>query len=287
MKAATPALSTLNIKVLSLPIEITTNHESFRREFCELTSALATPANGEPPVVRFQVMKKKRCLQIESAGRIIYRLTRDYHLCPFLMDEIRASCYGHVKDYLLVHAGAVVKNGRAILLPGKSESGKTTLTLGLTNHGYKYLTDEVSAIHHETTEVVPFQRPIYVWRWSRPLRQEVSKSFKTYRYRGEGQRWQYIVPQDGAVIPGDARCKVDWIIFPKYVPKSKVVLKPIGGARAAVALLQRCWNAQLFPDRGLKILTGLVRRARCYTLEMGDLEEACKLIESTCRGESA
>jgi len=203
------------------------------------------------------------------------------------MDEIRASCYEHVRDYLLVHAGAVVKNGRAILLPGKSESGKTTLTLGLMNHGYKHLTDEVGAIHHETAEVVPFQRPIYVWTWSRPLRQEVSKSFKTYRYRDEGHRWQYIVPQDGAVMPRDARWKVDWIIFPKYVPKSKVVLKPIGGARAAVALLQRCWNAQLFPDRGLKILTGLVRRARCYTLEMGDLEEACKLIESTCRGESA
>lgn len=276
----TTTLPTLNIKILSLPIEIATNHEPFLREFCDLTSALVSPANGETPVVRFGVMQKRRYTHIEKEGRTIRRLDKDYQLCPILMDEIRASCYEHVKDYLLVHAGAVVKNGRAILLPGKSESGKTTLTLGLMNHGYKHLTDEVGAIHHETTEVVPFQRPIYMWSWSRPLRQEVSKSFKTYRYRDEeGARWQYIVPQDGAVMPVDARWKVDWIIFPRYIPRGKAVLKPLGAAEAIVALMQRCWNAQLFPDGGLKICAGLVRRAQCYTLEMGDLEEACKLIE--------
>lgn len=275
----TTALPTLNIKVLSLPIEIVTNYEPFLREFCELTPALVSPANGETPVVRFGVVQKRRYTHIEKEGRTIYRLDKDYTICPILMDEIRKSCYEHVRDYILLHAGAVVKNGRAILLPGKSESGKTTLTLGLMNHGYKYLTDEISAIYHETMEVSPFQRPIYVDTWSRPLRQEVNKSFKTYRYRDEGERWQYIVPQNGAVMPRDVRWKVDWIIFPRYTPKGKVILKPLGPAKAIMALMQRGWNQRLFTDRGLKIFTGLVRRARCYTLEMGDLEEACELVE--------
>ncbi|HHT9155565.1 MAG TPA: hypothetical protein ACFYD5_07105 [Candidatus Tripitaka sp. YC43] len=280
--APAAALLTLNVKVLSLPIEITTNHKPFLREFCDLTSALVSPANGEAPVVRFRVMQKRRYTHIEKEGRTVYRIDEDYAVSTLLMDEIRSSCYEHVRDYMLLHAGAVVKNGRAILLPGKSESGKSTLTLGLMNYGYKYLTDEISAIHHETVEVAPFQRPIYASGWARPLRQEVSKDFRVYRYRDRDDitwRWQCFVPQDGAVMPRDVRWKVDWIIFPRYVPKGKVILKPLEPAKAVMALMQRGWNQRSFPDRGLKIFTGLVRRARCYTLEMGGLEEACKLIE--------
>ena len=284
-KSATE-FSTLNIKVLSLPIEITTNHKSFLREFCNLTSAWVSPANGEAPAVKLGMIQKRKYKHIEKDGLTLYRIDRDYPLCPIMMDEIRWSCNEYVRDYLLLHSGAVVKNGRAILLPAPSESGKTTLTLGLMNYGYRYLTDEVTAIHHETLKVVPYQRPIYVWSWSRPLSKEVSKSYRIYRYRTHDitrsipwSRWQYIVPQDGAVMPRDSRWKVDWIIFPRYTPKGKTVLKPLGTTQALMALMRNGWNQELFPDGGLKICIELARRARCYTLEMGNLDRACELIE--------
>ncbi len=288
MKMAAPAteLSTLNIKVLSLPIEITTNHKSFLREFCKLTSNWLSPANGETPAVRLGIIQKRKYKYLEKDGLTLYRMDRDYHLCPILMDQIRMSCYENVRDYLLFHSGAVVKNGRAILLPAPKQSGKTTLTLGLLNYGYRYVTDEVGAIQHETLEVVPYQRPIYMWNWSRPLGKEMSKSFRSYRYRAddiprsaERGRWQYIVPQDGAVMARDSHWKVDWIIFPRYTPKGKTVLKPLGTAQAVVSLMQNGWNQELFHDGGLKICAKLARRARCYTLEMGNLDRACELIE--------
>ncbi len=276
------ALSTHNIKVLSLPIEITTTHKSFLREFCDLTSAWVSPANGETPAVRFGVVHKRRLTHIEKDGLTLLRLNEDYTLCPHLMDKIRESCYENVRDYLLFHSGAVVKKGRAILLPAQSGSGKTTLTLGLMNYGYKYLTDEVAAVHHESLEVVPYQRPIYVWHWSRPFCKVVGKGFRIYRYRDRVNadwRWQYIVPQDGAVMPRDGRWKVDWIIFPRYTPKGKTVLKPLGTTQALMSLMQNGWNQKLFPDGGLKVCIELARRARCYTLEMGNLDRACELIE--------
>jgi hypothetical protein len=287
VKKASPAtaLSTIRIKTLSLPIEITTNLKYFLREFCNLTSNWLFPANGETPAVRFGVIQKRKYKYLEKDGRTLYRIDRDYNLCPMLMDQIRMSCYENVRDYLLFHSGAVVKNGRAILLPAPKQSGKTTLTLGLMNYGYRHLTDEVSAIQHETLEVVPYQRPIYMWNWSRPLGKEVSKSFRSYRYRadevarGAVGRWQYIVPQDGAVMPRDSRWKVDWIIFPRYTLKGKTVLKPLSTAQAVVSLMQNGWNQELFPDGGLRVCAKLARRARCYTLEMGDLDRACELIE--------
>jgi hypothetical protein len=282
MTTSTP-LSTHNIKILSLPIEIITNHKSFLSEFHNLTSTWVSPAEGEMPVVKFRVLHKRRLTHIEKDGRTLYRLNKDFQLCPILMDQIRISCYENVRDYVLFHSGAVVKNSGAILLPARSESGKTTLTLGLMSYGYRYLTDEVAVINNETLKVVPYQRPIFVWHWSRLLRKDVSKKFRIYRYRDRDNndwRWQYIVPQDGAVMPRDSRWDVDSIIFPRYTPKGKTVLRPISSAQAVVSLMQNCWNQALFPDGGLKICIKLARRARCYTLEMGNLEKACELIEN-------
>jgi hypothetical protein len=284
VKKATPAteLSTIRIKALSLPIEITTNQKSFLREFYNLTSAWLSPANGETPAVRFGVIQKRKYKHIEKDGRSLYPVDKDFRLCPMLMDEIINSCHELVSDYVLLHSAAVVKNGRAILLPGRAGRGKTTLTMGLINHGYRHLTDEVGAIHHKSIEVVPYQRPLCMLDWSRPMRGEVGKAFKSYRYRADdaaGSKWQYIVPQDGAAIPKDSSWKVDWIIFPRYTPNGKNELKPISTGRATLALMHRCFNEKLFPDGGLRICAELARRARCYTLEMVDLDRACELIE--------
>ncbi len=282
-KSSTAELSTINIKVLSLTMEITTNHKSFLKEFCDFASALVSPANGEPPAVRFRVMQKRKYTHIEKNGRIIHRRATDSQLRPLLIHQIRESCSEQVRDYLLLHSGALIKNGRALLLPGQSRSGKSTLTLGLMNHGYRYLTDEVSVIHHETLEVVPYQRHIFAWTWSRPLRKEVVKDFTVYRFRERdvtyNSRWQYFVPQGGAILPRDARWKVDQIIFPGYSPKGKTELKPLTPAQATMRLMQNGWNHKLFADGGLKICAGLARKARCYSLEMGNLDRACELIE--------
>ncbi len=276
-------LSTHNIKVLSLSIGITTNHKSLLKEFCDFTSALALPANGEPPAVRFRVMKKRKYTDIEKDGRTIYHRAEDSLLRPLLVHQIRDCCCEQVRDYLIFHSAALVKNGCAILLPGESGSGKSTLTLGLMNYGYRYLTDEVSVIHHETLEVVPYQRHIFAWTWSRPLRQEVVKDFSVYRFRHDDgtttKRWTYFIPQDGAIMPKDTRWRVDRIIFPRYTTKGKTELKPLAPAQAVIGLMQNGWNQKLFPDGGLKICIELAQRARCYTLEMRNLDSACELIE--------
>ncbi len=287
MKKVAPAtkLSTLRIKALSLPIEITTNHKSFLREFCNLTSTWVSPADGEAPAVRFGVIQKRKYKYLEKDGRTLYQIDKDFRLCPILMDEIIKSCHELVSDYLILHSAAAVKNGRAILLPGPKGSGKTTLTMGLINYGYRHLSDEVGSIHHKSIEAVPYQRPLCMLDWSRPFRGEVGKAFKSYRYRDDddttpaGSKWQYIVPQDGAAISRDSRWKVDWIVFPRYTPNGKNELKPVSTGRAALALMQRCCNEKLFPDGGLSICAELARRARCYTLEMVDLDRACELIE--------
>jgi len=50
---------------------------------------------------------------------------------------------------LVVHAGAVARKGQALLLPGSSGAGKTTLTYALAARGWQTLTDDVLALGAE------------------------------------------------------------------------------------------------------------------------------------------
>lgn len=50
---------------------------------------------------------------------------------------------------LLLHAGAVARDGVALLLPAVSESGKTTLTLALARRGWLPLTDDICPLERE------------------------------------------------------------------------------------------------------------------------------------------
>ncbi len=60
----------------------------------------------------------------------------------------------HSSD-LFVHAGGVAVNGRALLIPGRSHSGKSTLVAALLRMGAAYLSDEYAVIDERGT-ILPF-----------------------------------------------------------------------------------------------------------------------------------
>lgn len=65
------------------------------------------------------------------------------------------------QDCLFVHAGAVGWQGRAILIPGRSMSGKTTLVQALVEGGATYYSDEFAVLDKEG-RVHPYPVPLSV-----------------------------------------------------------------------------------------------------------------------------
>jgi hypothetical protein len=61
-----------------------------------------------------------------------------------------------------IHAGAVAKNGKAVILAAPSGSGKSTLTALLVAHGYDYLSDDLVPLTFGSHHVTPFPLPISV-----------------------------------------------------------------------------------------------------------------------------
>ncbi|QQS41959.1 MAG: hypothetical protein IPM63_03160 [Acidobacteriota bacterium] len=61
--------------------------------------------------------------------------------------------------YLFLHAGAVALGGKAVLFPGRTHSGKSTLTRAFLDAGARYLTDDCAVVG-EDGRVHPYPVPL-------------------------------------------------------------------------------------------------------------------------------
>ena len=113
--------------------------------------------------------------------------------------------------FVLVHAAAAAKGGRAVLLPAPMESGKTTTVAGLVRSGWQYLTDEMVALDPVSLRVLPYPRPMCIDRGSWDVLADLRPR---HAERVTGQ-WQ--VPasavRSGAVAPGARPAAV---VTPRY-----------------------------------------------------------------------
>ena len=94
-------------------------------------------------------------------------------LLRYVGSRIRILVAEYAKEIVFVHAGVVTWNGKAIVIPGTSHSGKTTLVAELVKLGAVYFSDEY-ALFDADGMVLPFPRPLAVRDRNDPsLREDV------------------------------------------------------------------------------------------------------------------
>lgn len=81
---------------------------------------------------------------------------------PIIMPALSLTAARH--GAIVVHASAVEVNGRAVLVGGWSESGKTEVALALAERGAKFISDKWSVIRPDGT-VAPFPASVGIRRW--------------------------------------------------------------------------------------------------------------------------
>jgi hypothetical protein len=88
----------------------------------------------------------------QTGGSTLALLERAGQIAKFFVAE-------HASDRVFVHAGVVGWQGGAIVLPGRSMSGKTTLVRALVECGATYYSDEY-AVFDDRGWVHPFPQPL-------------------------------------------------------------------------------------------------------------------------------
>ena len=75
--------------------------------------------------------------------------------------ELRQAVAASARGWVFVHAGVVAFRGRAIVLPGRSGAGKTTLVAELVRAGALYYSDEFAVLDRRG-RVHPFAKPLSI-----------------------------------------------------------------------------------------------------------------------------
>lgn len=200
---------------------------------------------------------------------------------------IRKSIYHLInknKDGMALHAAAVSKNGNGIILPGRSGSGKTSMSTWLTTRGFNYLTDEYVFIRNNSSTIDAFTRPPNVKTKGLPV---LDQYFDLGKHEDETLRSYYVAMIPPKLLNPNSRheaAEVKLIVFPKYKKNSELVLTELSKAQAGLSLMENLVNARNLDGHGFYESTRLARSVPAYKLIYGSFDQIGEFFENAFPG---
>lgn len=166
--------------------------------------------------------------------------------------EIELAAAGSAPGEIFIHAGAVGWRGGAIILPGRSFTGKTSLVVELLRRGATYYSDEY-AVFDSLGRVRPYARPL--------------------RIRC-GSRFRTCTARDFGAAVGSEPLGVSLIVFTKYIPQAAWRARPVTPGNALLRLMANAVPVRKRPSETMLSLGPAVLRSRSFCTLRGDGELA-------------
>jgi hypothetical protein len=158
-----------------------------------------------------------------------------------------------------VHAGVVGWNGQAIIIPGDSFSGKSSLVKALVKAGASYYSDEF-AVLDERGRVHPYPIPLAI----RPG----SDGGPPMKYRAE----------ELGGVAGVCSLPVGLVLITRYVGGARFRPRPLSAGRAVLELLAHTLPARRRPGRVLAALSQAVAQASVLRGTRGEAKETARQV---------
>lgn len=185
-------------------------------------------------------------------------------------------------DYLVLHAGCVARDRYGIVLSAPMEAGKSTLVTALVLGGFDYLSDEFAAVSLDGRQLRPYPCPITLDWGSFPLFPGLAPQLPA-EFR-DPARW-HVRASDIRSGSQPEAVRIGAVVLPQYRARARCELVRLEPKVALVRLIEQRLN---LGDRGpsaFHLLSALVRNTPAFSLEFGDLDEACAaLVRATRSG---
>lgn len=189
---------------------------------------------------------------------------------------------GH-RRHLLLHAAAVERDGRAIIITGESGAGKSTLATMLATQGWRFMADEFVLIDPVLGEVHPFPRPISL----------KNAAIAAVAARCPDRRFgplltatpkgtvRHLAPDARAVAAMDRAARPAMILFPRF--GAAPAWRTVGAGEAFVRLTQSSTNYVALGEAGFDRMTRLARDLPRIAIDYPDTDAAIELVEGLWR----
>ena len=205
---------------------------------------------------------------LQAKGVLVYRLligeevvAQDAELEPVreqLARDLMVYVANNSPDRVFLHAGVVGWQGRALVLPGTSFSGKTTLVAELVRAGATYYSDEY-AVLDERGQVHSYPRDLQMRQPGRPEQRAVA-----------------VEELKGAA--GIVPLPVSHVVFAEYGESGEWNPKPVSAGMAVLEMLRHTIPVQRTPARVMATLAKMMETATALRSVRGEASEVASSL---------
>jgi hypothetical protein len=191
-----------------------------------------------------------------------------------LMERVTYHLADRSQGGVLFHAAGLCKEGNAIVFPGSSGSGKSSLALWLAAQGYRYLSDELVFVPSGGLECQGLRRPVHLKPPAHILfTNQLKNKAMALGDSNTGPTGWLLPPHLISEPSPETSCQIQCLIFPHYHPRATFEFERLTRASAAVALTGVLVNARNLPDNGFPELLRLARAIPTYQLTYSSFEQ--------------
>jgi hypothetical protein len=175
-----------------------------------------------------------------------------------LREDLMVYVANHAPDRVFVHAGVVGWRGHALVLPGTSFAGKTTLVAALVRAGATYYSDEY-AVLDERGCVHPYARVLQM------------------REAGGSEQMPVAVEELGGRA-GTAPLAVSHVVFTEYEESGRWDPQPVSAGMAVLEMLRHSIPVQRTPARVMATLAKMMESAIALRSARGDARATARVL---------
>jgi hypothetical protein len=252
---------TVAVEAFGVTVTVTADSQYFAA-VSDFLPPYARPAKHPPERGRFALVKDadNALLSVICDGNSIAGSV-DLRLALGILDaQLRMYIALNAPDYVFVHAGVVGMGERAIVLPGRSFTGKTTLVAALVQAGAEYWSDEYAVLDADGL-VHPYPKPLSV--------------------RIDDTRVTEERPIESlGGLAGDRPLPVALIAFTGYRPGAAWAMHSRTAGEGAVKLLEHSVAARSRPEQVLAAVRRAATDAVVLEGDRGDADEAASALLS-------
>lgn len=221
-------------------------------------------------------------------GRSVFKPLPLHQAFPMLEWGLNWCVTTQVSHCLLFHAAVVARGDRALVMPGRPGSGKSTLCAGLVTRGWRLLSDEMVIVDLATGELHGLGRPVSLKNESIPA----IRAFAPDAFVGAPCHdtlkgtVAHLRPPADSVRRMTQPARPARIVFPRFAPGADTVLEPVAQEEAFFRLVENAFNYAALGVHAFERTADLVGHSDCHDLAYSSLEEAVARLGELDEGQS-